>query len=707
MQQMMNKQAAAERIRVLRAEIDAHNHAYYVLDAPTISDAAYDALMEELAELEQRYPDLITPTSPTQRVGGTPRSEFTKVRHAVRQWSFDDVFDAEQLRAWQTRLMRYLGTETPPSYVCELKIDGVKVVVTYRRGKLVKAATRGDGTIGEDITANVRTIRSVPLRLSAPVDVVAVGEIWMPRPVFTALNTQRERAGEPPFANPRNAAAGSVRQLDSRITAQRTLDAFFYDIDLFDPRGTDYRLPRTQWEELHLLAQLHFKTNPHARQCATLEDVEQYYQTWSQRRTSEPYDIDGVVIKVDDIELQRRSGYTAKSPRYGVAYKFPAEQATTVVEDIAIQIGRTGVLTPVAHLRPVRVAGSVVRRATLHNADEIARLDVRVGDTVVIQKAGDIIPDIVSVLTTLRPSDSVPFDFLSAARAVCGGDVTRRSIGGGASAQSAAYYCTKRNSFAQRVRMLAHSIGKEGFDIEGLGPRTVEQLVERNRVDDLADIFFLTKDDLHGLDGFRETSITKLLRAIDARRIVSLARYLSAMGIPHVGAQTARVLAQTVARTDKVLWTPCDVAEWASKASLSSIEGIGEHTASAIMEFFTATKHRQLARRLTEAGVRVQLPQTEESISTVSPFAGASVVLTGTLHHLTRAQARERLEALGARVRSSVSSATDYLIVGEHPGSKYAAAKKYNIPILTEEEFLKQLNYLKEIHRESENSSNG
>ncbi len=681
------------RIEKLRAEIDKHRYAYHVLDAPTISDAAYDALFEELETLERAHPSLVTPTSPTQRVGDVPREGFTKVRHSVRQWSFDDVFDAAQLRAWEQRLMRYAGLTMPPPYVCEMKIDGVKIIVTYRKGRFVRAATRGDGRVGEDVSANVKTIQSVPMVLAAPVDVTVVGEVWLPKTAFARLNQERAERGETLFANPRNAAAGSLRQLDARVTASRTLDAFFYDIDVLDVHDTGIAPPRTQWEELALLEQLHFKTNPHHMRCATVDDIEAFYQSWIARRDKEPYDIDGIVIKVDEIALQERLGYTAKSPRWGVAYKFPAEQATTVVEDIAVQIGRTGVMTPVAHLRPVRIAGTTVARATLHNEDEIKRLDVRIGDTVVIQKAGDIIPDIITVLKDLRTGTEQPFDFPTAAEAVCGAPVEKRTIGTKDGAQSAAYYCSNAQSFAMRREQLAHFVSKKGVDIDGCGERIVAQLMEAGLVDDVADFFFLTEEDVVALEGFQETSAANLIVAIAARKDIALARFLFALGIPHVGEETALLLARNSDFGDVDTVTPADVGTYFAQQSVEwylQIDGIGQTVAQSARAWFRDVHHAQTLARMTEAGVRIALPQREVA-SQESACAGKTFVLTGTLTQMTRDAAKDIIRAQGGRVSSSVSTKTDYVVAGAKAGSKLAKAQTCGVKILTEDMFIKMI----------------
>ncbi len=680
-----------DRVEKLRREIDKHRHAYHTLDAPLISDAAYDALVTELEELERRYPELITPDSPTQRVGDKVREGFAKVRHRHRQWSFDDVFDFAELHAWYERLQRFIAKlpaaqRQEPSFVCELKIDGVKVILTYEKGRLRHAATRGDGVTGEDITDNIKTIKSIPLVLPQEVDIIVVGEVWMPKSEFERLNRQRRRAGESLLANCRNAAAGSLRQLDPRVTARRKLDAFFYDID--EVSGANLAAPETQSEELDLLRALNFKVNPHRRKCRSLAEIEEFYQHWLPIRDKEAYDIDGVVVKVDSVALQRALGYTAKSPRYAVAYKFPAEQAATVVEDIAVQIGRTGVLTPVAHLRPVRLAGTVVSRATLHNEEEIKRLDVRVGDTVIVQKAGDIIPDIVKVLKDLRPENSRKFDFLAVAREVCGAPVKQRAIS--EKEKTVAYYCTNPDSFDIRRERLAHFVSKKGMDIDGLGERTVAQLMEEGLIDDPADIFFLRYEDLIELEGFREKAAYNLINSIERSRKTPLEKFLFALGIDYIGEETAVLISRFLTEkffASALTITPQELGEKAAALSVqdwSEVEGVGEKAAKSLKSYFGNEKNLKLLRRFTEAGLSLLVPKVEKK---PGPLAGKTVVITGTLESFSREEAKEAVRRAGGKPASSVSVKTDFLLAGDKPGSKIAKARQLGVPIIDEKEF--------------------
>ncbi|HLC95138.1 MAG TPA: NAD-dependent DNA ligase LigA, partial [Patescibacteria group bacterium] len=529
MEKKLTQEQAKKRIEQLSREIDVHRAKYHTLDQPTISDEAYDSLMNELGHLERTFPLLRSQTSPTLRVGGAPLPAFRKVRHSTRQWSFDDVFDYTELQEWEQKVknllsknIKYQSSDTTLEYICELKIDGLKIILTYENGVLVRAATRGDGEVGEEVTENVRTIHSIPLQLKKPLNITVVGEVWLAEQELVRINAERRASGEPLFANARNAAAGSIRQLDSKITAQRRLDSFVYDIDKIESniKHQTSNIPATQREELEILKTLGFNVNPHYRVCHSVANIEAYYQEWSKKRHSLPYGLDGIVIKVNERHLQETLGYTGKSPRFGVAYKFPAEQATTIVEDVQVQIGRTGVLTPVAHLRPVRIAGSVVSRATLHNFDEIARLDVRIGDTVIIQKAGDVIPDVVQVLKDLRTGKEKEFRFPTHFP-LCGGDGRIERIPG-----QVAYRCVAKNSYSQQKRKLEHFVSKKAFDVDGLGPKLIAQLMNAEIISNFDDIFTIKKGDLETLPRFGDKSMKNLLGAIDKARDVTLTRFI-------------------------------------------------------------------------------------------------------------------------------------------------------------------------------------
>lgn len=523
-----------ERINKLRETIDHHRYLYHVLDKQEISDAALDSLKYELKKLEEEYPSLVTPDSPTQRVAGVALEKFEKVRHEVRQWSFEDAFTEQDIRGFDSRVRRFLAKElsreVTPNYVCELKIDGFKIVLTYKKGLLVLAATRGDGEVGENVTMNVRTIESVPLRLEkSDDDVIVEGEIWMGKKDFESLNAEQRKRGEEEYANPRNVAAGTIRQLDPSVVAGRKLQMFAYDIASTSPlglRGASTKL-MSQSEELELLGKLGFKVNKSHELFDTIDGVISFWKKWQQKKDKEDFWIDGVVVKVNEREYQDALGYTGKAPRWGIAFKFPAEQVTTVVEDIQLQVGRTGVLTPVAHLRPVQVAGSTVSRATLHNEDQIARLDVRVGDTVILQKAGDVIPEIVGVLTEMRAGKEKKFVFPKKCP-VCGSAIER--VEG-----EAAYKCTNRNCFAQRERFLHHFVSKHALDIRGLGPQIVDLLIENELVASPADFFELTHDDISALPRMGEKSADNVIASIEKARETTLPRLLVGLGIPNVG----------------------------------------------------------------------------------------------------------------------------------------------------------------------------
>ncbi len=663
---MAAPQEIKERLDNLRKTIEHHQHLYHTLDAPVISDEAYDALIRELEELEFQYPELKTADSPTQRIGGKPLEKFEKVEHVVSQWSFNDAFSEEDIRLFDERVKKALGRSVP--YTAELKIDGLKVVLTYERGFLKQAATRGDGRVGEDVTHNVRTIGSIPLKLKKDVSCIVEGEVWMPKKVFLKLNKEREKRGEELFANPRNIAAGSLRQLDPSITRARQLDTFIYDV----PRIEGVALPKTQREELELLESLGFKVNPHCKLLNNIEEVVMYWKRWETKKEKEDYLIDGVVVKVNDRTLQEELGYTGKAPRFGIAFKFPAEQVTTVVEDITLQLGRTGVLTPVAILRPVVVAGSTVSRATLHNEDEIKRKDIRIGDTVVIQKAGDVIPEVVSVVSEMRTGREKVFTFPTHFP-LCGGDGRIERVPG-----QAAYRCVAKNSYEQQRRKLQHFTSRGVFDIDGLGPKIIEQLMKAEIISTFDDIFRIKKGDLETLERFGEKSIENLLNAIEKARDVTLPRFIASLSIPQVGEETARDLAEHFGS-----------AEHFSKATfedLQQIEGVGPIVAQAVVEWFKDKENRKLFDRLLKQ-VHIQ----KEKVSGSHLLRGASFVLTGTLATISREEAKEKIRALGGEVKESVSKNTTYVVAGTDPGEKLRKAEELGVKVINEQEFLNLL----------------
>lgn len=689
----LSLEQAKNRIEKLSQEIESHRRLYHVSDAPTISDEAYDSLMRELEELERCYPQYASLASPTQRVGGAPRESFRKVRHIKRQWSFDDVFTFQELQVWENKIRKLLekeGASIALEYVCELKIDGLKMILTYENGILIQGATRGDGLIGEEVTENLRTIESVPLELAQKVSGSVVGEVWLPEKELKRINEERIKNGEPVFANPRNAAAGSIRQLDPKITASRRLDSFVYDIDTVSVSGAFIKL-KTQEEELVLLRELGFQVNEHFRLCRTVDEIEVYYKEWCTRRHELPYGLDGIVIKVNEVALQERLGYTGKAPRFGVAYKFPAEQATTVVTDIEVQIGRTGVLTPVAHLRPVLIAGSTVSRATLHNFDEIARLDVRIGDTVIIQKAGDIIPEILSVITNLRTGKEV--SVIEPTRCpMCGQPVRRTKMQSGE--WSAALYCTNPACFAVEKEHLIHAVSKKGLDIAGLGEKIVEQLMNEGLIKNIADIFGLTVGDLAPLERFAPKSAEKLIDAIALSKKPLASKFLFSLGIRHVGEETAELLVSFMRErlmAEKMI-TPRTLGRFFRAVSLETlreIKGVGEAMAESVKEWFENTEHQHLLEVLTEEGIRIILPQ-KQSDGKLS-WQGKTFVLTGELVSFTRDEAKAIIKKKGGSVSSSVSKNTDYVVVGAHPGSKLQMAETLGVTIVNEETFQKML----------------
>ena len=670
----LSKSEARTRLQQLRQAIDDYRYAYHVLDQTTISEAALDSLKHELQQLEEEWPELITPDSPSQRVAGEPLPAFKKVRHAVKMISLVDVFSPEELQAWDQR-WRKLAPRTSTGFVADLKLDGLAVSLLYDQGQFVQAATRGDGQVGEDVTHNVKTIEAVPLRLRteklAPKirqqvqqgRVEIRGEIVMSKKNFAALNKAQEKAGKPTFANPRNVSAGSIRQLDPAMTAARKLD--FYAWELVTDVGQS-----GWWEAYQILKTLGIKVNPRAKLCATLDEVADFYAAMNKERESLPFWIDGVVVKIDQRKLYQQLGVVGKSPRAAVAWKFSAEEATTVVEDIVLQVGRTGALTPVAHLRPVQVAGTTVARATLHNADEITRLDVRVGDTVVIVKAGDIIPDIVQVLPQLRPKNTHAFRWPTTCP-VCHQSVKRRS-------GEVAIYCTNRACPARQRENLYHFVSKKAFDIAGLGPSIIDVLMDEGLVTEPADLFRLKSSQLFGLPLFAEKKSDNLVTSIQAARRVTLDRFLYSLGIRHVGEQTALDVALHFGQLEKIMN--------AREGEIAAVANIGDVVARSVADFFADRIHRGHVKNLLRFVTIDPPPQP-----TSGGLSGKTVVVTGTLESLSRDEAHDQIRAAGGKVTSSVSAKTSYVVVGADPGSKATQAKKLGVTILTEADFLKLL----------------
>jgi len=670
----MTKIEAKQRVEQLKKVINHHRYLYHVEDRQEISDQALDSLKYELVKLEEEYPDLVTPDSPTQRVAGEPLAKFTKIKHKVPQWSFNDAFTAEDMQDFDKRIKKMLNQVVPtaafakgsgePTYVCELKIDGFKIVLTYEKGLLKTAVTRGNGIVGEDVTANVRTIEAIPLSLSKPVDVIVEGEIWMSKKNFEVLNKIQEKADKPLYANPRNVAAGTIRQLDPSVVAERKLSCFIYDLS-----WANFPLPTTQEKELKMLADLGFKTNKYFKFCPTMADVINFWCEWQKKKDKEDYWIDGVVVKVNEQKYQEKLGYTGKAPRFGIAFKFPAEQVTTVLEDILLQVGRTGVVTPVAVLRPVQVAGTTVSRATLHNEDEIARLDVRIGDTVILQKAGDVIPDIVSVLKDMRTGKEKVFHFPKILEA-CGGAIER--IPG-----QAAYRCVNKNSAIQFRRKFYHFVGKHAFDIVHCGPKVVDMLLDNQLVAEYPDLFTLKRGDLEILPRFGEKSANNLLQAIEERRTVNLPNFIVSLSIDQVGDETAEDLAEVFGTIEKI--------KEASLEELEAIEGVGGVVSQSIIVWFKNKANLHLLDKLLK---QVTVKSFKKKVIQ-SAISGKSFVLTGSLPTLSREEAETLIKKYGGKVVGSVSVKTDYVLAGENPGSKYTKAEELGVQILSEKEFFK------------------
>lgn len=662
----MNKAEAKARIEKLRKEVERHRYQYHVLDRQEISDAALDSLKHELAQLEAQFPDLVTPDSPTQRVAGEPLPGFKKVKHVVPQWSFNDAFSEEEIRAWDKRVrdgLQKAGVHGLVHYVCELKIDGLHMVSTYENGVLEVAATRGDGAVGEDVTHNVKTIESVPLRLREPANVIVEGEVWMSKDALEALNKKRKKAREPEFANPRNAAAGAIRQLDPQIAAARKLDMIFYELSAGEA-------VKTQAAELERLRELGFKTDRHWKRVDAIDGVITFWKHWQEKRDSLPFWLDGIVAKVDDRAQQEALGYTGKAPRFVIAIKFATEQGTTVVRSVDWFVGRTGALTPVATLDPVQLVGTTVTHATLHNLDEIQRLDVRIGDTVIVEKAGDIIPKVVQVLPRLRLRDAKE---IRAPRKcpVCGSDVERRE-------KQVALYCTRKQCGAQQQRQMEHFVSKTAFDIQGLGEKIVLQLLEVGLIKTPADFFRLQPAQLLELEGFADISSKKLVDAIQAKKRISLGRFINALGIRHVGEETAQLLAHEFGALEKL----CAI----SVEELQGVHGIGPEAAESIHAFFRDADTRRLLDDLHDVGVR---PEREEKTAGGGKLAGKKIAVTGTLSSLSREEAKAAIRRAGGDWVSSISKNTDFVVVGENPGSKYEDAKKFGVRIINEDGFLR------------------
>ncbi|MDJ0744384.1 MAG: NAD-dependent DNA ligase LigA [Xenococcaceae cyanobacterium MO_167.B27] len=664
-----------QKVEQLRQQLQKAGYAYYVLDNPIMEDTVYDRLYRQLQDLETEYPELITPDSPTQRVGDQPASQFTSVKHNIPLYSLENAFNQQELENWQERSQRNLGDVPDFSYVCELKIDGSALALTYENGILTRGVTRGDGVTGEDITQNVRTIRTIPLKLNLdnPPSVVEVrGEAFLPLEVFDKINQEREAAGESLFANPRNAAAGTLRQLDSRIVDKRKLNFFAYTLHLSDSSEIN-----TQWESLELLQQMGFLVNPNRQVCKSLEEVEAYYQYWDEQRHNLPYMTDGVVVKLNSYSLQQQLGFTQKFPRWAIAFKYPAEEAPTIVKDIIVNVGRTGAVTPMAIMQPVQLAGTTVQRATLHNSSRVSELDIRIGDTVIIRKAGEIIPEVLRVIKELRPTQNQPYKMPSHCPE-CNSLLVRPK-------GEAVTRCVNSSCPAILRGSLVHWASRDALDIRGLGEKIVILLITNGLVKSLADLYSLQVEQIAALDRMGEKSATNLIKAIAESKQQSYDRVLYGLGIRYVGNVNAKLLAEN--------FPDINLLAQASVDSLAAIYGIGEEIAQSVFEWFRVPANQELVSHLHKAGLQFnyQVDNTQNNNQLSSNVAGKTFVITGTLPTLKRNEAKNLIEQAGGKVTNSVSKNTDYLVVGDDAGSKLEKARKLGTKELNENQLLAML----------------
>jgi len=672
---------AKERIEQLKAQINHHNYRYHVLDSPEISDAEYDELMRELKQLEERYPQLLTPDSPTQRVGAAPVEAFGVVEHPLPLLSLGNAFSEDELIAWYTRISKLLP-EHQFSFTCEHKIDGLAVALTYVDGQLTTGATRGDGFHGENITQNLRTIRSIPLSVpkDAPPRFEVRGEVFLPKAGFDKLNEERAAEGLPLFANPRNAAAGSVRQLDPRITAKRPLDIYIYALGYAEGKAT----PGTHWETLEYLKSLGLKINPNNARCDTIDHVENYYQSWLKKKESLPYEADGIVVKIDLLALYELLGNVGHEPRWSIAYKFPAIQGTTQLKEIRISVGRTGTLNPYAVLEPVSVGGVTIKQAALHNEDDIRRKDIREGDWVYVQRAGEVIPEVIGPIVSKRTGQEKEYNLLESiydsekgrpACPVCGAEVIQPE-------GEVMYYCSNAACPAQIYQRMAHFVSRGAMDIRGIGESQTAMLLREGLVRDVADLYYLKdkKEQLLNLERMGEKSVNNILGAIEQSKDTPLPRVIFALGIRHVGEEMAQILAEHFASIDKLVT--------ATREELMDIPTVGPKIADSIIAFFRQEENRSVIERLRKAGVKLE----EEAVEAEGlPLSGQEFVITGRLENFSRQQAEERIKALGGTAKDNVTRQTTYLVVGVEPGSKLARAQALSTKQLTEEELLRIL----------------
>ncbi|MEA5533920.1 NAD-dependent DNA ligase LigA [Crocosphaera sp. XPORK-15E] len=669
----MSESSIPQRVKQLRQQLQKASYAYYVLDNPIMEDAVYDQLYRELETLEKQDPDLITPDSPTQRVGDKLASQFISVAHNIPLYSLENAFDLDELKQWEQRWQRYYENKNinKIDYVCELKIDGSALALTYENGLLIRGVTRGDGTTGEDITQNIRTIRSIPLKLNLdnPPPLVEVrGEAFLPLDEFDRINQERQQIDEALFANPRNAAAGTLRQLDPKIVDQRRLQFFAYTLHLPTSEIT------SQWDSLEYLQKSGFLVNPHRKLCPSLAEVTTYFSYWETARKDLPYMTDGVVVKLNSYQLQQQLGFTQKFPRWAIALKYPAEEAPTLVEDIIVNVGRTGAVTPMAVMKPVHLAGTIVQRATLHNSDRIAQLDIRVGDTVIIRKAGEIIPEVVRVLTELRPPNTQTYQMPESCPE-CHSTLVR-PLG------EAVTRCVNRSCPAILRGILVHWSSRDALDIRGLGEKIVILLIKNGLINSLADLYNLTPQKVANLERMGTKSAENLIKAIESSKQQPWSRVLYGLGIRYVGSVTAQILAQNFPNVDQL--------SQASLSSLSLVYGIGEEIAQSVVDWFKITENCELIQQLKNVGLQLEATPPPEKSSTVSltQFTGKTFVITGTLPTLKRNEAKALIENAGGKVTGSVSAKTDYLVVGEDAGSKLIKAQELGITQLTEAQLL-------------------
>lgn len=666
----MTFQAAEKRSAELRNELNQYSYEYYVQDQPSVEDFVYDKKYQELVEIETEYPDLITPESPTQRVGGKVLEAFEKVVHDIPLYSLNDVFSKDELIAFDERVKKAIGHAV--SYCCELKIDGLSISLKYENGVFVQGATRGDGTVGENITENLKTVKSIPLRLKEPLSIEVRGECYMPKSSFVKLNHQREEEGKEVFANPRNAAAGSLRQLDTRIAAKRNLSTFLYTLADFGPLEST-----TQDHALNEMSRLGFRTNPEHRVCETIDEVWAYIETFHETRDQLPYEIDGIVIKVNEFELQDELGFTVKAPRWATAYKFPPEEAQTTLLDIDWTVGRTGVLTPTAIMEPVRLAGTTVGRASLHNSDYIEKKDIRLKDTILVYKAGDIIPEVAQIILEKRPDDSEPYPVPTHCP-ICDSELVHLD-------EEVALRCINPKCPAQIKEGLSHFVSRNAMNIDGLGPRVLAQMFDKGLVSDVADLYGLEKDQLLTLDKIKDKSAENILKAIDASRENSVERLIFGLGIRHVGAKAAGILAEHFGSLEAI--------SKASKEEIIDLNTIGETIADSLVTYFENEEVHELMQELAERGVNLEYKgiRASQLAEVESPFKNKTVVLTGKLIDYTREDAKEKIQNLGGKVTGSVSKKTDIVVAGEDAGSKLTKAQNLGIEVWDEKQMIQAI----------------